>query len=276
MSLEKALFDFEDIPVNPDMWRKLQKIFSDANADLNDLNDVLKVDGSLTVKLISISNSPFFNTGVAIIKLEDAISRLGMRQVYELVNYEFSKKLLEKKLVAYDICPEAMWVESMSCAYLMDSFSKSINQFQEVSYMVGLLHSIGKILVNQYAENEVGIEDLKCHPIKSYLDEERLFGFNYAQAGGAILDKWNFPKEISDPISHQLDTSGPDQNKFLGLFKIALSASPKLLTESPDEPFVWDGELKSFMALGYSKNQFQSALKSAQEGFREAQKKIQV
>jgi HD-like signal output (HDOD) protein len=73
--------------------------------------------------------------------------------------------------------------------------------------VTGLLHDIGKLVLDRYSRDPFTHALRLAQSEKIPLDqaERRRFGSDHAAIAGELLDTWNFPRELSDPIRYHHD-----------------------------------------------------------------------
>jgi putative nucleotidyltransferase with HDIG domain len=79
----------------------------------------------------------------------------------------------------------------------------------DVAYTTALLHDIGKVVLNNYMkESYHEVLDTVMKDNVTFLQaEEGILGFNHAEVGAKIAEKWNLPLELVEAIAchHDLD-----------------------------------------------------------------------
>ena len=74
-----------------------------------------------------------------------------------------------------------------------------------------MIHDIGKMVLNQYALPEVyratNLSQKEQIPI--YLAERRILGFDHAEAGAGLAERWNFPPVLVESIRLHHDLAQP-------------------------------------------------------------------
>ena len=91
-----------DLPPLPEILFGLQKIIDDPDCEVEDVYRLIKTDPVLSGRLITLANSALFGTGRDETRdLQDAVVRLGMKQVMDLV-YALELPKTFKKSKAFD------------------------------------------------------------------------------------------------------------------------------------------------------------------------------
>jgi putative nucleotidyltransferase with HDIG domain len=72
----------------------------------------------------------------------------------------------------------------------------------EEAYVSGLLHDIGKLLLDQVVLSNYNtiIDAVQRYKMPLWQVEEKLIGIDHAKVGGLIAEHWNFPVVLVDAI----------------------------------------------------------------------------
>lgn len=205
MNFDTIISQVKRLPPNPQIMLKLLRLLQDINTNPNDIVELIRVDTALTAQVLRLSNSAYYGVVTPSYNLEEAINRIGFRETYKLVGVVCSSQIFNTPVQSYYLESDQLWENSIATALVMESIAQRIGADPSHAYTIGLLHSIGKIIINQlmsekYADVYALIEREKCSVIEA---ETKVFGFHYAQLGMALLKKWNFPPEIYEPIEYQ-------------------------------------------------------------------------
>lgn len=209
--MEETQFSVSDIinsvsrlPAAPRVLPKLQGLLRDPNTSLSDISHLLKLDVALSAEIVRLSNSAYYGLSEPISDISAAVNRVGFHEVYKLAGIVASRNLLNEQLKLYNLNSGDLWILSISCATQMASLSHLMNIEAETAYTVGLLHGLGKIVIDTfYAEQ--GIEH-EMSGLRSVTPDEEFhaLGFTHANVAAALLESWHFLEEISIPIDYQL------------------------------------------------------------------------
>ncbi len=74
-----------DIPVLPEIVREVQRVLRHPNSTVDDLAAVLKKDAAMTVKIIAVANSGFYSGREKTSVVREAIGRLGLKEIRNIV-----------------------------------------------------------------------------------------------------------------------------------------------------------------------------------------------
>ncbi len=210
LTLEKLVDSIESLPASLQIMPKLQMLLSDLNSSMTDIIGLIKTDASLVTRIVKVSNSAYYASSTHCSTIEDAMNRIGFTEAYNIIGYVAASHILQKDLVIYDLPAAELWERSVRCATSMQILGQRIKSLQPytlpesgIAYTVGLLHSIGMMLINHYHEN-YSIGALKNFDGRlSPAIENELFGFDNRSAGASLLEKWHFDEDITLPIRYQ-------------------------------------------------------------------------
>jgi HD-like signal output (HDOD) protein len=185
---------------------RLQRLLSDPVSLLDGVADLIRLDAALTTRVIQISNSVWFGRGEPCHTIEDAVSRVGFREIYRLVAVMATDAVVASRLVVYGRDAEKMWQESVVCAYAAEILADRLGEDFAVAYTAGLLHATGRQAINQHLLASAGrparLND-EGFPSDFSGAEFSWLGFTQADVGAAMLSKWDFAPAIVEPIRYQ-------------------------------------------------------------------------
>ncbi|MBI5114860.1 HDOD domain-containing protein [Candidatus Poribacteria bacterium] len=202
MSIEqfrKKLLDIKEISTLPHVMVKIMEIITDENSSAADLAKEITKDASLTAKILKIVNSAYYGFYREIVRVSDAVVVLGFNEIRRLslaisVLDMFGGRQRERRF--------KFWTHSFACAAMCDILSKEQGPYDKGAFTAGLLHDIGKAALDQYfsdmfAAVQTCMED---RSLKAHEAERTLFGFDHADIGYWMCERWNLPVSLSEAI----------------------------------------------------------------------------
>ncbi len=200
-------------PQIPIMFEKMLK----EGAGIQEISKLLKQDVSICSKLISISNSAYYQGIKENNTLEQALARLGLNTTRKYVEIIYNRSLYITQKKRNMELMEKLWKHSVCCAFAAQTTCEiaHIKQAEEV-FTMGLIHDIGKLILLQiFSELDVDLVD----GYMSAADRAELataFSLNHGNFGAVLLKRWGFSElyqqialfhdnlENADPISKEL------------------------------------------------------------------------
>lgn len=193
------------LPSAPKVLPQLKHLLQDGNSDLDQIVGLVRLDPGLAMRVLQVANSPYFFTGARCLTVDDAIARVGYNEVYWLVSYAVSVQVLNRPVAVYRIEADQMWAHSVCCALAAESLAERVGVDRAAAYTLGLLHGVGMVAIDEWALNTGRELKLTVHPfpLEATRSERAQFGFTHAEVGACLLESWDFPSEITDPVRFQ-------------------------------------------------------------------------
>lgn len=169
---------------------RLQTLLRDPDAELADIVKLVQVDPSLTFQVIRLSNSVLYGTKSACQSLEDAVSRVGLAELQQIVGLAVARQCFQGELELFRITAARLWENAVAIGTLMAAFAKPAGADAGAAYATGLLRNIGKVVLNNYPG---GV----CYPgVQSRPDvhvwEREVHGLTAVEVSAVLLDHWRF------------------------------------------------------------------------------------
>lgn len=179
-------------PLSPTVTKVLQ-IVNNPDASANDLIQVIKLDPVLTAKVLRLINSPFFGMS-NVTSVGRALVAVGFNTVKNLV---LSSALAGILAQGSDPEAERLWTHSLSVGVSARCLARAIGlvrEEQEAAFITGLMHDLGKILLNKHFKPElVQVRALIQNGKSEVQAELEVLGMTHEAVGGMLGRKWQFP-----------------------------------------------------------------------------------
>jgi putative nucleotidyltransferase with HDIG domain len=194
----------EKLPPFPDVVRKVMPLIQQM-VPVRKIEEVIRFDQAITAKVLAIAQSAYYSRGRAIRSLQDAIMSLGQRQLMQVIMAACAAQFFSGKVAGYDLREGELWQHAVATAIMAEKVATRIGHKDVLTvYTAGLLHDIGKTILNQYVK---AYFDLIVNAIRSrqlrFIDAEReILGIDHQQLGAIIAKRWRFPGEVLDAISY--------------------------------------------------------------------------
>ncbi len=180
--------------------------------DFSILEQKIIQDPGLTGRVLSLANSSFFGMPKEIGTLKDACLVLGINTIRNLV---ISSAMVERFPAnsGNNLDLNGLWKHAVGTAAGAKVLAKYAHQDEEQAFTVGLLHDIGKMILDahfsdRYAEVVAYQTEKECPICKA---EQKILGTDHSEVGAMVAESWNLPSEITHSI--RLYHSPPTRNK---------------------------------------------------------------
>jgi len=204
--LEKVkdkILQIRDLPTLPTVAMEVARLTRNPDSSINDIVKVIQNDPSITAKILKISNSAFYGMRQKIDTINRALVILGMGEVNNLVTSIsiFKTFPIDTEFKTFD--RKEFWEHCAITGEVAKAISLKLGKkmMSEV-FTAGLLHDIGKIILDEYFHDEFArsFQLSKEKNIPMIDAEKEILGVNHAQIGGWIAEKWRLPSNLIDPI----------------------------------------------------------------------------
>ena len=192
------------VPTSARMYARMQKALRDPDCDLNQIIDLVRLDTGLSAGVIQISNSAANKRGETIGTIEEAINRVGLREVQRLVGLTVSRQLFSRSLPLYRIGTEALWQNSLCVAVATSCLAQYVDEDEKIGYTIGLMRPIGRLILQEVA-NASRLPSVPPVPEQStYANthdwEIATFGTTEEAVMSVVLTEWNFLPQVCDAL----------------------------------------------------------------------------
>ena len=239
----------------PDIAIRLNDMVSDPDCSAVDIGELISQDAALSARLLKIVNSPFYGFPSRIDTISMAITIIGTRQLRDLV---LATSILGKfnQLPEGLISIDTFWYHNLTTAAAARIIASKLEiRNSERFFMAGLLHDIGK-LVMYLSEPELSrqvLNALKLPEDNKGQVEIEVFGFDHASLGAELLQHWNLPDALIEPVRyhHQPKLAEQYAQETAAVFLaniIANSIEPAFSAEDESEI---DSNILEMLGLGY-------------------------
>lgn len=194
-------------------------------------------DPALTSQLLKLANSSFYRGMLEVTTVRNAIVRLGLAEVSNLVTMLTQKKSFTANDPFIRDYMEDLWIHSVACALGAKWIAKECRLPSKMNetFFAGLLHDIGKAFLL------LAISDLKRNGqigenVPASFIEEALDSL-HAALGAQLLKTWNLPEIYCQVARHHHDEDMHDRDVILLMVSLANKVLAKAgigITHTPD------------------------------------------
>lgn len=201
------------LPSSPRIFGKLSKLLRDPSTDLSDITELVNADSALTASVLRLSNSAMYSIGMSVDTLDEAINRVGFRELFKLVGFAASKQLFAEENRVYKISGTQLWENSLACGIAMEVLARKIGLDDQEAYTIGLLRNMGKMVLDFCVKDDPQYPSYNTQSNLPLIDwEQNNFGITNPNVAGFILISWNFTEETSQTIQHQYNPDEADRH----------------------------------------------------------------
>lgn len=194
----------DSLPSLPSLYIEIMKEIQANDSSIRKIGDIISRDLAMTAKILQLVNSSYFSLPRHISSPEQAVFLLGLDTIKSLVLsiHVFSQFRLKKMPEGY---LSRLWGHSMEMAQSSKKIATQEKQEQVVidnSFMAGLLHDSGKLVMASCFEDQYG-GLVTSEGGNGFLTEKEkeIFGVTHAEAGAYLMGLWGLPHSIIEAIA---------------------------------------------------------------------------
>ncbi len=207
------LMDKPDIrlPVLPAIGMEVQQLVANENTSYEQIAEKVELDPSMSARILEVANSPLYAGTQKIQSIQNAISRIGIRETRNILQAVVAEGLFKVKDKELSDLLNNLWMHSLAVAYANEILAKALFIPESSDFfMMGLLHDIGKLLIVHLTQEGVKEKMWTRKDITvDFLQE--VFMAHHNVIGLRLMEKWEYP----DPFHSVVELHDDDDKVYL-------------------------------------------------------------
>ena len=227
--VEKINNDTLVLPTLPAIALKVRKAADDPDINLHAMGDVIGQDPSLTARMIKIANSAYMGRTVKVNSINQAVTRIGLRQIKNIATALAMEQLFVSKNEVVGQYMKREWTNtvnvvanSMAALQMFVARTKKRDMSLDTITLAALVHNIGVLPILTEAERH---EEVFANPTFLDVAIEKLSG----RIGGSIMREWGFGNDFVNVAENWRDLGViPDNLSYIDFVRIGAALSAKM------------------------------------------------
>lgn len=198
-SAEDILDRVKAISPLPGTVTRLITVLNDPASTIDQIIEVIRYDEAITTQMLKVCNSAYFGLSRQVHSLHDAVRYLGTAKVLQLLMAIHGNSLLMKGQHGYGLEPGVLWRHSVAVSLASAALGQRVGLDNvALASTAGLLHDVGKVVLNEYVAEEFSeIVRILTEEKSSFIEAERqVLGFSHDEIGARVAEKWKLPETI--------------------------------------------------------------------------------
>jgi HD-like signal output (HDOD) protein len=226
--VEKINNDTLVLPTLPAIALKVRRAADDPNVNLNKMAEVVRQDPSLSARMIKISNSAYLGRTIKVTSTQQAITRIGLRQMKSIVTALAMEQLFVSKNGIVKQYMSQIWADtievvanSLAVLQIYTNRTKNRTLNMESMMLAALVHNIGVLPILTEAERHA---DVFANPAFLDVAIKTMAG----KIGASIMTEWGFELEFVDVAQNWNDLSVTSETvSYLDLVRLGAALCGK-------------------------------------------------
>lgn len=181
-------------------------LVSSGDYDAAEIGRVIETDQVLTAKILRLCNSPLFGVKRTIDSIDAAVVILGGSHLMQMVAKTAIDSLLgERQGGGYAMLKGGLYKHAIGTAHTAKVIAGHHGRVNPaVAYAAGLLHDIGKVVLDQYFCHFRPLFYQSCDQSDHDLIEleQQFLGVEHQEVGLLLAQDWSLPESIAQAIAH--------------------------------------------------------------------------
>jgi putative nucleotidyltransferase with HDIG domain len=189
----------------PQVALKIARMIQAGDYKMDEVAREIKQDQVIGAKVIKLSNSAFLGLKRRIDSIDRALVIMGEKVLLQMVISASLEVYFSQIGNGYSLCKGGLFKHALGTALVASELSKYTGiSSPEIAYTAGLLHDIGKVVLDQYItsvypffyrKTQIGVNELV------HWERDKL-GISHTEAGELLAKRWSMPQNLTDVIRH--------------------------------------------------------------------------
>ena len=200
--------DAHAVPSVPQVVTRLLEVTADPDFDRKDVVRALSADPGIVSDIVRLANSCLYRAVNKVTSLDQAIGRLGIKRIRQLV---VSRSLVSGLAASQtSLLDESyFWRRSLGSAVLAAHFGDLIQGVErDLAFLAGLLADIGVVILARAMPTEYRAVASLYAPRSggdAWKLERETLAVSHAEVSALALERWSLPQELVLAIRHHHD-----------------------------------------------------------------------
>lgn len=168
-----------------------------------DVAKEIRQDQVLSAKVIRLCRSPLFGMKQGMDSIDRALTMLGEKRFLQLVVSASLEEFYPVDGNGYSLCKGGLFRHALDMAVVCEALSSFTEKgSRDVAYTAGLLHDIGKIVLDQHVARSLGFfyRRVQTEGVTMISAEKEFLGTTHTEVGELLAKRWSLPEVLIDVI----------------------------------------------------------------------------
>jgi len=198
------------LPSLPGAVIAILDVLNNPESSAQELSKALHYDQSIASRVLKLVNSAFFGFPRQIDTLSKAVTILGYTSIHNIILATTIFDTFNKGPQSRSLNRKRFWQHALGCGAAAQTIESklSMRNAEEV-FLAGVLHDIGKVILDVYLHDEYA-EVLELAQKENLLlveAEKKVLGATHADFGYWLAENWNLPYNLTAAIAYHHNPS---------------------------------------------------------------------
>jgi len=207
---------------------KMQSELAREEPDLRTIEKLVIQDQALTSQILKLANSAFYKGLQTVDSIQQALIRLGLSEVTNLVTLVTQKANYHARDPQMQELLRVLWRHSVACAFGAKWLAKKcgFNDLVQDAFLAGLLHDIGSLFIATVIDDIREQGKIKQQIAPSLIQE--VVHTLHPRLGHSVMKAWNLPDKFCTVARDHHKEEFDSKNYLLTVVRLADKTCNKL------------------------------------------------
>lgn len=260
ISEETLLRAAAKLPASPGILAEFNEFTLDPHMVIDEATALLRRDSTLAASVVRVSNSPVYG-GDRISAVEDAVARVGLREVYRMVSLATTARLAEMAMPTYGVFAGRLAKTTLLHGVAAEVIAGECGLDRRVAYTSALVRSIGMRIIDWVTRECDWIAPASATDLLGW--ERATLGFTNPQVAELVLRDWRFGEDVLDAVRGQYLEGGLRETPLMGIvLNVAGALGVRGEAAIAGEIPYWELTEEKLAALELSRDKFDGLVQS--------------
>ena len=200
---DDVLQAIESIRPIPQVALKVLRIMQEGTYDIDKVSEEVKKDQVISARTIRLCNSALFTKSHDVISLDHALVFLGQDLFIKMIISAAVQSYFSQCGNGYSLCKGGLYHHAIGTAMVAEKIAGVTGKARPGNaYTAGLLHDIGKVVLDQYITDAYPMLYREFQDRQSEIIEveTKILGMDHTRVGEILAKKWSLPTALANAI----------------------------------------------------------------------------
>lgn len=199
-TLKQRAEKIKELSTLPSVILRILEVMNNPVADARDVEREIMEDPVITAKVLKVANSAFYGANRDISSVSQAVVLMGFAEVQNIALSVSIFSRFSEPTKMFD--RRQFWEHCFATAVTAEALQRRVNAQTSDGFVAGLLHDIGRIVLDQYFPNEfreiIAMAENQKIPVLEA--ERKVLGVTHGDIGYWVTERWNLPPLLTDAV----------------------------------------------------------------------------
>lgn len=220
----------ENLKPIPQVALKIMRMVENEDLGVPAFSDEIRKDQVISARTLSLCNSVMFAGHKKIESIDHALVYLGLNLFIKFIIASSLNNYFGQSEKGYSLCKGGLYHHAVGCAMIAETIAARTELVPPaIAYTAGLLHDIGKVVLDQYVSRGYPLFYRQLHEYRTQLieAERKILETDHTAVGGQLAALWGLPESLAAAIRNhhcpEADDQHPDLSHIVYLADLLMS-----------------------------------------------------